>query len=176
MTKLRVPVILATIAAGAAAVGIPTASADTSQIVTATVDNSVTVSVSKPTVDFGNLSIGTNTVSGAGAGTLRVQANVPYTVKVHGMNAKMTKYASGAYVSGTSLAANLVMATSTGSLDAVAFPAVTIADASAPALVASSVALSSDHTYDLSFVQVLSPTDAKATYRHDLTYVGAAVV
>lgn len=166
---------LALAGAGLAALA-PVASAET-QVVTATVGDSITLTVSNPTVAFGTLGTGVNVVPTATAGTLRVQANVPYTVKVYAAKATMTKYVSGAYDDLVKMSNALAMTTASTSLGAVPVSGAVIGNNStSPTLVASSTALTSDNTYDVSFSQTVAPGDAKTTYRNDLTYVTAAIV
>lgn len=176
--KFRPPIAAAAIALAGATALAPAATAVTNtQEVTASIADSITVTLSKTSVPFGALGVGANVVPTATAGTLGVQANVAYTVKVHAAKATMTKYVSGAYDDLVKLANGLSMTTTSLSVGAVPVSAAVIGnDSTNPTLVASSVATSSDHLYDLSFAQTVAPADAKTTYRNELTYTTTATL
>lgn len=161
---------LAVLAPGAGAV-------TTSQVVTAAIGESIIATVSNATVNFGTIGVGANVVPTATAGTLRVQANVLYTVTVQGLKPTMTQYVDNGYVAGTAMASPLlVTTTASGVTGAVPVSAAVITD-TAPTLVATGTGLlSNDHTYNLSFAQTVAPTDAKTTYRNDLTYTTSGPV
>lgn len=149
---------------------------DTPQVVTAAIGDSIVASVSNATVDFGTIGVGANVVPTATAGTLRIQANVAYTVTVQGLKPTMSKYVSGAYVVGTSMASPLLITTASSATGAVPVAGAVITD-TAPTLVATGTGLlSNDHTYNVSFAQTVAPTDAKTTYRNDLTYTTTATL
>lgn len=176
--KRRTPIAAAALALVGAAALAPAASAVTNtQEVTASVADSITVTLSKSSVPFGTLGVGANVVPTSTAGTLRVQSNVAYTVKAHATKAKLTKYVSGAYDDVVKLANALSMTTTSLSVGAVPVSAAVIGnDSTNPTLVASSLATSNDHLYDLSFAQAVDPADAKTTYRNELTYTTTAVL
>ena len=148
--------------------------ASTTQVVTGTVVDSVSVSVSKATVPFGNLGVGANVIPTATAGTMTVSANIGYSVTVLGLKAKMTKYTT-LYDDTVTMASPLLMTTTSASTGAVPVAAATIGnDATAPSVVATGVL--GTHTYDLSFAQTVAPADAHTTYRNDLTYTVTSTV
>lgn len=153
------------------------AAVTTPQVVLATVGDSIIASVTNSTVDFGTIGIGANVIPTTAAGTLRVQSNVPYTVTVLGSKAGLTKYVGGVYTDSVALAP-LAMTTSSIAPGAVPVAGGVIGNNPLlPTLVASGTGLlSNDHTFDLSFAQTVAPTDAKTTYRNDLTYTTAAAL
>lgn len=164
--------------AGLAGLAPQAQAADTTQVVTATVGDSIIAAVSNPSVSFGTLGIGAHVIPTETAGTLKVQSNVPYKVTVLGQKAAMTKYVDGVYTDSVTLP-KLAMTTASSELGAV--PVTTAAvvgnDPTLPTLIAAGTGLlSNDHTFNLSFAQTVAPNAAKTTYRNVLTYTTTAAL
>ena len=176
MRKLFVGIGAALLVGGALVGSGFAASTSGTQNLDATLDSSITLSLSTPNVALTLPTAGTGTASG---GTATVTSNSPYTVTVQSDGATLREWDGSAYVGGgAALAAPPTLAIATASGTGVAGAGGPVIDVG-PTAVGAGVGLGTD-VYDLTVSQATTVADtalpAGNTYHAQFTYTATNLI